>query len=85
MAAGLRCVPLGVQSTPARNAPCHSTKYTPVKWVNSQSLWYKIANKAAGIKKTQVTAQNCEEAVIIADQGVDMIITGNDWYPQVRK
>ena len=45
----------------------------------------KIANKAAGIKMTQVTAQNAEEAAIIADQGVDMIITGSDWYPEVRK
>lgn len=45
----------------------------------------KIANKAADIKMTQVTAQNTEEAAIIADQGVDMIITGSDWYPEVRK
>ncbi len=45
----------------------------------------KIANKAAGIKMTQVTAQNAEEAAIIADQGVDMIITGSDWYPDVRQ
>ncbi len=41
-------------------------------------------NKAAGRKMTQVTAQNAEEAGIIADQGVDMIITGSDWYPDVR-
>jgi 3-methyl-2-oxobutanoate hydroxymethyltransferase len=45
----------------------------------------KIANKQAGTKMTQVTAQNEEEARIIADQGVDMIITGSDWYPEVRK
>lgn len=45
----------------------------------------KIANKAAGTKMTQVTAQNAEEAGIISDQGVDMIITGSDWYPEVRK
>jgi 3-methyl-2-oxobutanoate hydroxymethyltransferase len=45
----------------------------------------KIANKQASVKMTQVTAQNEEEARIIADQGVDMIITGSDWYPEVRK
>jgi len=45
----------------------------------------KIANKHAGVKMTQVTAQNEEEARIIADQGVDMIITSSDWYPEVRK
>ena len=28
---------------------------------------------------TQVTAQNAEEAEILADQGIDMIITGSDW------
>lgn len=44
----------------------------------------KIANKAAGKKMTQVTAQNGEEAGIVADQGIDMIITGSDWYPDVR-
>ena len=43
------------------------------------------ANKAAGRKMSQVTAQNAEEAGIIADQGIDMIITGSDWYPEVRK
>lgn len=42
------------------------------------------ANKAANYKMTQVTAQNADEAAIIADQGIDMIITGSDWYPQVR-
>ena len=45
----------------------------------------KIANKKAGRKMTQVTAQNAEEARIIAEQGVDMIITGSDWYRDVRK
>ncbi|PVA07526.1 3-methyl-2-oxobutanoate hydroxymethyltransferase [Thalassorhabdomicrobium marinisediminis] len=43
------------------------------------------ANKAAGRKMTQVTAQTAAEAGIIADQGIDMIITGSDWYPEVRK
>ncbi len=43
------------------------------------------SNKVAGRKMTQVTAQNAEEAGIIADQGIDMIITGSDWYPDVRK
>ncbi|WP_281980958.1 3-methyl-2-oxobutanoate hydroxymethyltransferase [Thalassorhabdomicrobium marinisediminis] len=42
-------------------------------------------NKAAGRKMTQVTAQTAAEAAIIADQGIDMIITGSDWYPEVRK
>lgn len=42
-------------------------------------------NKSIGRKMTQVTAQNGEEAAIIADQGVDMIITGSDWYPDVRQ
>ena len=45
----------------------------------------KIANKEIGLKMTQVTAQNEEESRIIADHGVDMIITGSDWYPEVRK
>ena len=45
----------------------------------------KIANKENGLKMTQVTAQNEEESRIIADHGVDMIITGSDWYPEVRK
>lgn len=44
-----------------------------------------IANKAAGIKMTQVTAQNTQEAIIIAAQGIDMIITGSDSYPDVRR
>lgn len=45
----------------------------------------KIANKAKGIKMTQVTARNAEEAGIIADQGIDMIITGSDWFADVRR
>lgn len=43
------------------------------------------ANKAVGRKMTQVTAQNAQEAEIIADQDIDMIITGSDWYPDVRR
>tara|TARA_B100000287_G_C20654326_1_gene788014 strand:- start:1118 stop:1954 length:837 start_codon:yes stop_codon:yes gene_type:complete len=43
-----------------------------------------IENKKAGNKLTQVTAQNAEEARIIADQDVDMIITGSDWFADVR-
>jgi len=34
---------------------------------------------------TQVTAANREEAEILADQNIDMIITGSDWYQDVRK
>lgn len=45
----------------------------------------KIANKAAGRKMTQVTARNAEEAAIIAGQGIDMIITGSDWFADVRR
>ena len=45
----------------------------------------KIANKAAGRKMTQVTARNAAEAEIIADQGIDMIITGSDWFADVRR
>jgi 3-methyl-2-oxobutanoate hydroxymethyltransferase len=45
----------------------------------------KIANKAAGRKMTQVTARNAEEASIIAGQGIDMIITGSDWFADVRR
>ena len=45
----------------------------------------KIANKAAGRKMTQVTARNADEARIIADQGIDMIITGSDWFADVRR
>lgn len=44
-----------------------------------------IVNKAAGIKMTQVTAQNAQEAEIIAAQDIDMIITGSDWFADVRK
>ena len=43
-----------------------------------------IKNKKAGSKLTQVTAQNAEEARIISDQDVDMIITGSDWFADVR-
>ncbi|MBL9048057.1 MAG: 3-methyl-2-oxobutanoate hydroxymethyltransferase, partial [Tabrizicola sp.] len=45
----------------------------------------KIANKAAGRKMTQVTARNAEEAEIIASQGIDLIITGSDWFADVRR
>ena len=34
---------------------------------------------------TQVTAQNMKEAEILADQNIDMIITGSDSYEEVRK
>ena len=44
-----------------------------------------LANKASGTKMTQVTAQNAEESGIIADQNIDMIITGSDWLVDVRK
>ncbi len=44
-----------------------------------------IQNKNDSIKLTQVTAQNAEEAKIISKQGVDMIITGSDWFADVRK
>ena len=44
-----------------------------------------IKNKSNGVKMTQVTAQNAEEAEILADQDIDMIITGSDWYEDVRK
>jgi 3-methyl-2-oxobutanoate hydroxymethyltransferase len=43
-----------------------------------------ISNKNNNIKMTQVTAANKEEAQIIADQDIDMIITGSDWYKEVR-
>lgn len=45
----------------------------------------KIAAKAAGRKLTQVTARNAEEAEIIASQGIDLIITGSDWFVDVRR
>lgn len=51
----------------------------------SLTVGEKIANKAAGKKMTQVTAQDAQEAAIIADQGVDMIITGSDTLDEVRK
>ena len=44
-----------------------------------------LANKENNIKMTQITASNREEAEIIASQNIDMIITGSDWYPDVRK
>lgn len=44
-----------------------------------------IQNKSNGIKMTQVTARDALEAGIIADQDVDMIITGSDWIADVRK
>ena len=44
-----------------------------------------IENKKNNVKMTQVTAQNMEEAEILADQNIDMIITGSDTYEEVRK
>ena len=44
-----------------------------------------IKNKQNDIKMTQVTAANREEAEIISSQNIDMIITGSDWYQDVRK
>ena len=43
-----------------------------------------IDNKKSGLKMTQVTAQNREEAEILSDQNIDMIITGSDSYEDVR-
>jgi len=43
-----------------------------------------LENKKNNKKMTQVTAANQEEAEIIASQDVDMIITGSDWYQEVR-
>ena len=43
-----------------------------------------IENKKNGVKMTQVTAQNKEEAEILSDQNIDMIITGSDSYEDVR-
>ena len=37
-----------------------------------------ISNKNNNVKMTQVTAANQEEAQIISDQNIDMIITGSD-------
>ena len=44
-----------------------------------------IENKKNGVKMTQVTAQNKEEAEILSDQNIDMIITGSDSYEDVRR
>ena len=44
-----------------------------------------LDNKKNDIKMTQVTAGNQEEAEIVAGQNIDMIITGSDWYQDVRK
>ena len=44
-----------------------------------------IANKENKVKMTQVTAQNREEAEILSDQNIDMIITGSDTYEDVRQ
>ena len=43
-----------------------------------------VENKKKGVKMTQVTAQNREEAEILSDQNIDMIITGSDSYEDVR-
>ena len=43
-----------------------------------------VENKKNGVKMTQVTAQNKEEAEILSDQNIDMIITGSDSYEDVR-
>jgi hypothetical protein len=51
----------------------------------NQTVADKIANKARGHTMTKVTARNTEEAAIIADQGIDMIITGSDWFADVRR
>tara|TARA_Y100000768_G_scaffold47596_2_gene31112 strand:+ start:86 stop:916 length:831 start_codon:yes stop_codon:yes gene_type:complete len=44
-----------------------------------------LSNKDKNLKMTQVTAANQEEATIVAEQDIDMIITGSDWYEDVRK
>jgi len=44
-----------------------------------------ISNKKNNINMTQVTAANQEEASIVAEENIDMIITGSDWYEDVRK
>jgi 3-methyl-2-oxobutanoate hydroxymethyltransferase len=44
-----------------------------------------LENKENNKKMTQVTAANQEEASIVAEQNIDMIITGSDWYEDVRK
>ena len=43
-----------------------------------------VENKKKGVKMTQVTAQNKEEAEILSEQNIDMIITGSDSYEDVR-
>ena len=43
-----------------------------------------VENKKKGVKMTQVTAQNREEAEILSEQNIDMIITGSDSYEDVR-
>ena len=43
-----------------------------------------LDNKKNNRIMTQVTAANQVEAEIIANQGIDMIITGSDWYQDVR-
>ena len=44
-----------------------------------------IENKKNNIKMTQVTAANQEESEVLAESDIDMIITGSDWYKDVRK
>ena len=44
-----------------------------------------IENKKNNIKMTQVTAANQDEAEILSESNIDMIITGSDWYQDVRK
>ena len=44
-----------------------------------------IENKKNNIKMTQVTAANQEEAEVLSESGIYMIITGSDWYQDVRK
>ena len=44
-----------------------------------------IKNKKNNVKMTQVTAANQEEAEILSETNIDMIITGSDWYQDVRK
>lgn len=44
-----------------------------------------IENKKNNIKMTQVTAANQEEAEVLAESDIDMIITGSDLYKDVRK
>ena len=43
-----------------------------------------VENKKKSVKMTQVTAQNREEAEILSEQNIDMIITGSDTYEDVR-